>query len=52
MTVDLASLQSRDGARRVFAGQEGETVTEAGVFCTQDSTRTLCQNVDPTVPSV
>ena len=30
MTIDLASLQSRDGARRVFAGPVGGVVSSAG----------------------
>ena len=30
MTIDLASLQSRDGARRVFAGPGGGDVRKHG----------------------
>ena len=28
MTIDLASLQSRDGARRVFAGRGSKSITK------------------------
>ena len=28
MTIDLASLQSRNGARRVFAGPDSQSITK------------------------